>query len=290
MSLTESLKSLREGTPAPAGPAVGKEEGHWHGTLLEPEDPAPFKVINPDSERPVVLVCDHSGQVIPRSLSNLGVDERVMDLHVAWDIGTRDLGAVLAKRMRTTAVQAIYSRLFVDNNRVLDDRTAFPPVSDGVVIPGNHELGPEEKEARARSTYWPYHQAIARELARLKSLGQIPALISLHSFTPVMGSKARPWEIGVLWDKDPRIPVPLIEHLSAAGVLTGDNEPYSGKASSDFTVDHHAEDAGFPHVGIEVRQDLISTTEGVRRWGGVLYEAFEAVLADDSVYSVWRGK
>ncbi|MEM9058375.1 MAG: N-formylglutamate amidohydrolase [Pseudomonadota bacterium] len=290
MSLTDSLKALRAGHLDPshtAAAALG--EGHWHGTLLAAEDPAPFVVLNPDCERPVLLVCDHAGRAIPRSHDQLGVSDRVLDLHVAFDIGTRDLGALLAARMQATTVQATYSRLFVDNNRTLNDSTCFPPVSDGVVIPGNRDLTAEEKEARVRSTYLPYHQAIARELARLKGLGQIPALVSLHSFTPVFGSKARPWEIGILWDKDPRIPVPLIEHLRAAGIETGDNEPYSGKAAADFTVDHHAEEAGFAHVGIEVRQDLISTSEGVRRWGDVLFDALEAVLANESVYSVWHG-
>ncbi len=292
MTSTESFESPRDDesrTAQSATSSASAADGHWHGTLLEPEDPIPYLVLNPQSERPVLLVCDHSGRAIPRSLNNLGVDGPVMDLHVAWDIGTRDLGALLAARMQTTAVQAVYSRLFVDNNRQLDDRTAFPAVSDGVVIPGNHNLGAEEKDARARSTFWPYHNAISGELARLKSLGQIPALVSLHSFTPVFGSKARPWEIGILWDKDPRIPVPLIEHLTSVGVHTGDNEPYSGRASADFTVDRHAEEAGFAHVGIEVRQDLISTSEGVRRWADVLYTGLEKVLADSSIYSVWHG-
>ena len=43
------------------------------------------------------------------------------------------------------------------------------------------------------------------------------------------------------------------------GVIVGDNEPYSGKHPSDFTVDHHAEAEGLPHVSIELRQDLIGS-------------------------------
>ncbi len=89
--------------------------------------------------------------------------------------------------------------------------------------------------------------------------------------------------------KAPRFKSTFRAILIGAGINAGDNEPYSGRAAADFTVDHHAEEAGFAHVGIEVRQDLISTSEGVRRWADVLYEALEKVLADPSIYSVWHG-
>ena len=46
-----------------------------------------------------------------------------------------------------------------------------------------------------------------------------PALIAIHSFTPFFDQQARPWEIGVLWDTDPRIPLPLIRGLRNKGVI-----------------------------------------------------------------------
>ena len=57
----------------------------------------------------------------------------------------------------------------------------------------------------------------------------------------------------------------FLEGFRAAGYLVGDNEPYSGKAPQDFTIDHHAESNGLPHVGIEIRQDLIDNDEGVEK-------------------------
>jgi predicted N-formylglutamate amidohydrolase len=94
----------------------------------------------------------------------------------------------------------------------------------------------------------------------------------------------RPWQIGILWDTDPRIPVPLIEALRAQGIAVGDNEPYSGKAPADHTVDHHAEAGGLPHVSIEIRQDLVDHPEGVAHWAGILGDALETILADDELY------
>ena len=42
---------------------------------------------------------------------------------------------------------------------------------------------------------------------------------------------------------------------------------------------------GLPHVGIEIRQDLIDSKEGAAEWAGYLYEGFRDVLADPDLYS-----
>jgi predicted N-formylglutamate amidohydrolase len=95
----------------------------------------------------------------------------------------------------------------------------------------------------------------------------------------------RPWHIGIMWDKDPRIPLPLIQRLERMdGICIGDNEPYSGRHPHDFTIDYHAEPAGLPHVGIEVRQDLVKSKEGAREWAGILAEALGEILSDKGLY------
>ena len=92
-----------------------------------------------------------------------------------------------------------------------------------------------------------------------------------------------------MWDKDPRIPVPLMKKLRAhdEGFVIGDNEPYSGKLPADYTIDHHAEAAGIPDVSIEVRQDLISTGDETERWASILDDALADILADPNLYRLW---
>jgi len=159
------------------------------------------------------------------------------------------------------------------------DPGAFLEFGDGIVVPGNRNLHATDKDARSQAIYWPYHNAIEVELGRLKTKGVEPLFISLHSFTPVMNGEARTWEMGVLWDKD-RVTAELFVHgLRDAGYLVGDNEPYSGKAPQDFTVDHHAEPIDLPHVGIEVRQDLIHHEDGVERIAEVMQKVIESVPA-----------
>jgi predicted N-formylglutamate amidohydrolase len=167
----------------------------------------------------------------------------------------------------------------VDLNRQHHDVSAFIQVSDGIAIPGNLDLDESEKQDRLDSFFNPYHDAIAQQLDGFRTRRIIPAFISIHSCTPVFNKVVRRCHIGVMWDKDERIPVPLIDRLRKEPDLRiGDNEPYSGRHPQDFTIDHHAESAGLPHVGIEVRQDLVANPEGVRHWGDILAGAFEDVL------------
>jgi predicted N-formylglutamate amidohydrolase len=85
--------------------------------------------------------------------------------------------------------------------------------------------------------------------------------------------------MGVLWDKD-RVTAEIFVHdLREAGYLVGDNEPYSGKAPQDFTIDHHAETRNMPHVGIEIRQDLIHHEDGNESVADVMHKVIEAVPA-----------
>ncbi|MEX2124071.1 MAG: N-formylglutamate amidohydrolase [Woeseia sp.] len=247
--------------------------------LLAADEPAPFTVLNPTSGVPALLVCDHASRRFPRALGDLGLDPLARRCHLALDIGAEALTRRLAGSLGVTAVLAGYSRLIVDCNRELLDPGAFLEFGDGIVIPGNRSLTAEQKAARAEAIYWPYHRAIDAEIKRLTAEGRSPAVMAIHSFTPVLDGVSRPWEFGVLWDADSRLAGIMIRELTKAGFVVGDNEPYSGRSPQDFTIDNHGEAAGLPHVGIEVRQDLIDNDPGVDKVGGILHGIIERIPA-----------
>jgi predicted N-formylglutamate amidohydrolase len=260
------------------------QEGDW--PLIGPGDPPPYTVLNERGSAPFLLVCDHASRLFPRAMRQLGVADWVLDRHVACDIGAAALTRELSRRFDAPAVLAGYSRLIVDPNRQLHDASAFIKVSDGIAIPGNLDLSEREREQRIKSFFNPYHDAISRQLQAFVDRGQVPALISVHTCTPVFNRMVRRWHIGVMWDQDPRIAQPLIECLRKDGDLcVGDNEPYSGRHPNDFTIDYHAEQHGYPCVGFEVRQDLVDTDEGAGHWAQLLGDALEEVLSDPSVFS-----
>jgi predicted N-formylglutamate amidohydrolase len=246
-------------------------------SLLSASEPSPFHVLNPLAESPILLVCDHASCRIPGTLGDMGLDPFARRCHLAIDIGAGNLTEQLARSLGVTAVVAQYSRLVVDCNRELMDPGAFLEYGDGILVPGNRNLTQADKDARANAIYWPYHDAIDKQIQRLRALGPPPAFISIHSFTPVLNGVSHDVEMGVLWDKDARLSDVFIEEFRAAGFLTGDNVPYSGMAPQDFTIDHHAEEIGLPHVGIEVRQDRIDDIAGVDEIAAVMHGIIDSI-------------
>jgi predicted N-formylglutamate amidohydrolase len=253
--------------------------------LLGPEDPPPFELINPKGDARLVFFCDHGGRAFPKTLGHLGVSHAALEQHIAWDIGIAKLARRLAAALNAPAALATYSRLVIDCNRRLNDPTSIPQESDRIAVPGNRGLSAEDRAMRAQAIFQPYHNEVGAMIRRKLDGGVVPAVISLHSFTPVMNDFQRPWHVGVLWHRDPRIPVPLMARLAKEpGLCVGDNEPYSGRDEHGYSIIAHAENLGLPHALIEVRQDLIADDSGVAHWASVLERVFRHVLADDGLY------
>ena len=253
--------------------------------LIGPDDPPAFTHLNPDGAARALLLADHAGAAIPRSLDRLGLGEVPLERHIAFDIGSRGITERLSELLDAPALIHGYSRLLIDPNRELDDPTSICVISDGVVIPGNRGLSPADAAARAMTFHHPYHQEIESELDRLTARGGPPAIISVHTFTRVLRGAERPWHVGILWDDDGRIPVPLIAGLRGdSSLMVGDNQPYSGRNRHGYTVETHAYPRGLPNVLIEVRQDLVETDDDARAWGDRLAEPLAEILADAAVF------
>ena len=261
--------------------------------LLGAGDPPPFERQLFGRRLPVVIACDHASAAIPAALGTLGLGAVKRARHIAWDIGAGALAVALGRRLAVAVVSCGYSRLVIDCNRRLDDPTSIVEVSDGDRIPGNLGLDAAGRGARAREIFEPYHAALAAELdAAAATFGPdvAPALVAIHSFTDVFGGRARPWHCGILWDRDPRLAVPLLAALRGEpGLVVGDNEPYSGRHPADYTVDHHGERLGRPHVCIEVRQDLLADDAGIDAWGERLARHLAPLLSDPALYGACEG-
>jgi predicted N-formylglutamate amidohydrolase len=235
--------------------------------LLAVDEPLPVSVHNADGKSPFLLVADHAGNLIPRALGRLGVAEAELSRHIAWDIGIAGLGRALAAALDATLIQQNYSRLVIDCNRPLEAATSIPEISELTPIPGNAGVDDTSKTARAREIFWPYHERIEAELEQRQQAVRPVAVISLHSFTPVYKGVKRPWHAGVLYNRDARFAHPLMTLLKAeAGLIVGDNAPYTVNDASDYTIPVHAERRGLHHVLIEIRQDLIADVQAQRAW------------------------
>ena len=248
--------------------------------LLGKDDPAPVVEVNPQGRSPYLLTSDHFGRAIPRKLGDLGLAERELTRHIAWDIGIAGVARALAAHLDAHLIAQAYSRLVVDCNRPPDAPSSIPRISEATVIPGNEGLTREVMEARRREIFDPYHRRISETIEQRLRDGTPTVLVSLHSFTPVYAGIKRPWHVGTLYQRDTRLPPLLLKGLRAQGdLVVGDNEPYAVSNETDYTIPVHGEARGLMNTGIEIRQDLISDQSGETQWAERLATIFGEIEA-----------
>lgn len=258
-------------------------------SLLGPDDPAPVETVRAEGRAPLLITCDHASAALPGVLGDLGLTAAQRHEHIGWDIGAADVTRRLAALLDASALLTGFSRLVVDCNRRPEDPSSIPAVSDGVAVPGNEGVSAADRARRMEALFLPYHRAIAARLDELLAAGTVPALVSIHSFTPMMNGKARPWHVGILWDRDPRIAVPLLAALRREpGLVVGDNEPYSAREPVGYTMREHGVARGLPHAAIELRQDLVGDAAGAAAWAERLARTLGPIVAVPDIHRVLR--
>lgn len=238
------------------------------------------RVIGGRADAGLLIVCDHAENTLPERYGSLGLPAPELERHIAYDIGAAAVTRMLARGLGVPAVLSRFSRLLIDPNRGADDPTLIMRLSDGAVIPGNRTLTAAERERRI-ALYWrPYHEAISRTLDVCLAAGVAPAIVSIHSFTPVWKAVPRPWHAGILWDKDPRLPEALLAAFRhEPDLVVGDNQPYTGKLMGDCMWQHGTR-RGLAHAIVEIRQDLIAGRPGQEAWAERLVRILGGLMAD----------
>lgn len=245
-----------------------------------------FERIAGDARTGVILICDHASNAIPPTYGSLGLPPAELARHIGYDIGAAGVTARLAARLGCPAVLSCFSRLLIDPNRGEDDPTLVMRLSDGAIVPGNRHVDAVEVERRLALFHRPYHAAIDAEIRAALAEGVVPAIFSMHSFTPVWRGVPRPWHAAVLWDSDPRLTRELIEALETPGdLIVGDNEPYDGALRNDCLY-RHAITRGLAHTLLEVRQDLIADEAGQQLWAERLAGVLPAILARPELHEI----
>jgi len=226
--------------------------------LLSEHDPNPVERIPGQDNSPFLITCDHAGRVFPQACSDLGLNATAARAHIAWDIGAAGVARELARLLGAPLILQHYSRLLIDCNRPPAVASSIAKISETTVIPGNQHLDAGQRQARREAFFDPYHRAIAAELDRRGAGRQATFLISVHSFTPVFNNEHRDLDIGILFNRDPRLGQVLLNLLSREPDLRARaNEPYAVSDQTDYTIPVHGEARGIPHVMIEIRNSLI---------------------------------
>ncbi len=238
----------------------------------------PVDVVAGAAEHSLILFCDHASNALPPAYGGLGLSRESLCRHIAYDIGVETVVRRLAALTGAPAALAMFSRLLIDPNRGEDDPTLVMRLSDGALVPGNARIGAQEIARRVEAFWRPYRDACARMIEAALARGAVPSLLGIHSFTPYFKGRARPWQVGVLWDSDPRLAAPLIEALRGENLVVGDNEPYDGALRGDSMYEHSTR-RGLPGALIEIRQDLLQTPEQCEAWAARLARILPPILA-----------
>jgi predicted N-formylglutamate amidohydrolase len=232
-----------------------------------------FKVVGDVQTNGILIVGDHASNYLPDDIE-FALDNGQRESHIAWDIGVSGVANTLVSQNGYMAILAGVSRLVVDLNRYADEDAVVPSVSDGIYLHGN-QISNIERAKRLQRYYHPYHTALHDIIVQTSP----KLLLSLHSFTPQLSAKPdeqRPWEISVLYNQDERAARIAIPAFEKAGLMVGDQVPYSGK-ELNATMNRHGEGNNIPYLGIEMRQDLVGDVRGQARFASLLAETCQEI-------------
>ncbi len=216
---------------------------------------------------------------MPREYGTLGLAREDLRDHIGWDIGAASAMREAARRLGAPGIASKYSRLLVDLNREPGEETLIPPVSDGRVIPANERISAAERQRRLERYHAPYHDRVDRELARVRrsAAGRPVYLLSVHSFTPSLDGRRRPFDMGVLYDDHEALARRFGRTLREGGFRVRYNEPYSGREGLIYAARRHGRAHGIPYIELEINNALLRTDAAARRIGGKVARAVAAL-------------
>lgn len=228
----------------------------------------------------LIFLCDHASNAFPAPWGDLGLVPDQRQAHIAWDPGALGLMRGLAARLDAACVAATVSRLIYDCNRAPDMASAMPVRSEVHDIPGNAAVTAETRLARTRAIYLPFQTAVHELIASRIALGRRPAVITIHSFTPVYFGTPRAVEFGVIHDADDRLARAILAEAEARTDLNcGLNAPYSAADDVTHTLRLQATPYGLPNAMLEIRNDLIATPAAEEAMADRLAPVLAAALA-----------
>ena len=210
----------------------------------------------------LMLTCEHASNRLPAAFKKF-VPVDVQQTHRAYDIGALKVFRKLVKFAKPEfSCEGKFSRLFVDLNRTITNKSAFSEYY------GALEARDNENAKAAATAYWKeYRENVEKFVAKnigaskkgAKNNGKEGADIvhlGIHSFTPALNGKVRNADIGILYD--PKRP----QERAYANVIRGEikrlyphmkvrfNYPYKG--SSDGLTTSLRKKYGPRYVGIEI--------------------------------------
>ena len=140
-----------------------------------------------------MLTCEHASNRLPAAFKK-AVPESVLNTHRAYDIGAAQIFRKLVKFAKPEFYcEGKYSRLFVDLNRTITNKSAFSEYYEQL-----NKATASKVKAQA-TAYWSEYRAVIEKFVKANVKNEIIHL-GIHSFTPELNGKVRNTDIGILYD------------------------------------------------------------------------------------------
>ncbi|WP_407456037.1 N-formylglutamate amidohydrolase [Fibrobacter sp.] len=197
----------------------------------------------------LILTCEHASNRLPAAFKK-AVPAEVLKTHLAYDIGAVQVFRKLVKFAKPEFYcEGKFSRLFVDLNRTITNKSAFSEYYDAL------DKATAAKAKAQATAYWSEYRTAIEKFVNANTKKEIIHL-GIHSFTPELNGKVRNTDIGILYD--PARP----QERAYANVIKAEikrlypamkvrfNYPYKG--TSDGLTTTLRKKFGPRYVGIEI--------------------------------------
>jgi len=148
-----------------------------------------------------------------------------------FDIGAAFAAKEIADTLHAPLIEGEISRLIVDLNRSLWNKTFFSEFS--------RQLDTKTREDIVKAYYAPYREKVLRQARAFIKKGLLIHL-SIHSFTPILNGKERRADVGLLYDPRRRCETLFCNQLRSAfkkrsALKCIMNSPYRGTSDGLVT-------------------------------------------------------
>lgn len=200
----------------------------------------------------LIVSCEHGGNTIPEHYIKYFKDAKpVLKTHRGFDLGALDLFYSL-KPLSDYSIFSETSRLLIELNRSLHHKNLFSILSK--VIPE------KEKEHLINGYYSNYRNAVESKIKSYIEANETVLHISVHTFTPVLNTKERHCDVGLLYNSANKEEQLFCKNFKAQikkyepDLVTRFNYPYLGKADGFTTYLRNQFKRNYLGIEIEVNQ------------------------------------
>tara|TARA_B100000989_G_scaffold299036_1_gene292311 strand:- start:7828 stop:8592 length:765 start_codon:yes stop_codon:yes gene_type:complete len=221
-----------------------------------------------------IFICDHATNIIPKYLKNLGLNDKQLVSHIAWDIGAKEVTIKLAKDLNCPCSFSNFSRLFIDPNRSKRSFESIVSSQEGHNIPGNQNINISDFKNRL-NYHNNYHKNLKSFIAKCRERNKKFTLVSVHSFNQKYLNEFRSFDVGILYNSNNvNLALKMFDFFEKNNISYGNNYPYSG-FFYNFTLDLHCHNK-IENICVELRNDLIMNKKGIDKWSEILKMALNS--------------